>query len=192
MRVRVHPFALTGFFCMAVMMPFPVFCGFAVAVFLHEAGHVLAAALLGKKPESVVFLPVGITLQYRNAESYRAGRAVALAGPAVNLMTFFLCRVLLPESAFSVAIRDFSLSLALINLLPVSIFDGGMALYAAVCPLLGPDRAETVRSVCDVLLLGFLWLSAVYLLFYTARNASLFVLCTYLFAVLILKNEKCA
>lgn len=191
MNVRVHPLALAGFFLAAVSLPFPVFCGFAVSVFLHEAGHVLAAALLGKKPNAVVILPVGINLRYRSADSYRAGLAVALAGPALNLLTVLFCPIL-PGGAFAAAVRDLSLALALVNLLPVSIFDGGTALAAALCPLIGPDRTETVSSVVNVLVLGLLWLSAVYLLFYTGKNAALMILSGYLFAVLILKKEKCA
>ena len=61
----------------------------------------------------------------------------AFAGPAVNLvLALVLARLEMP--AFS----GLNLAMAIFNLLPLSVLDGGRALSCAACVLFGPEQTR--------------------------------------------------
>ena len=150
-KFRLHPFALFGFAVSLAAMPAPCFAALAVCTLLHECGHLTAAALLGRAPREITVLPMGISIDYGEAGSYRDICLVALAGPFLNLLTAAMACVLPLASDFAAYAVLFSLSLAVI--------------------------------------LGFFFLIAVYIFFYSAENASLLILSAYLFAVMIMKRD---
>ena len=83
----------------------------------------------------------------------------------------------------------FSLSLAAMNLIPLSFFDGGSALGDVLAMRFGIAAADNTARVLDAVILGFFFLIAVYIFFYSSENASLLILFAYLFAVIIMKRD---
>ena len=120
--------------------------GFAIAlllftsVLLHELGHSLVAQAQGIKVNSItLFLFGGIASIDRESKTPNQAFQVAIAGPLVSLMLFFLLSILtlfLPQSnLWSEVIQriaGINLVLAIFNMIPGLPLDGGQVLKAAV------------------------------------------------------------
>ena len=188
-KFRLHPFAFFGFAVSLSAMPTSCFVALAVSAVLHECGHLTAASLLGRAAREITVLPIGISIDYGAAGSYRDICLAALAGPFLNLLTAAMACVLPLSSDFAAYAVAFSLSLAAMNLIPLSFFDGGSALGAVLAMRFGIAAADNTARVLDAVILGFFFLIAVYIFFYSSENASLLILFAYLFAVIIMKRD---
>lgn len=115
------------------------------SVLLHELGHSLVAISQGIKVNSItLFLFGGIALI--DEESKTPGQAfqVAIAGPLVSLVLFFLLGIislLLPTSSLLAEltnrVAEINLVLAIFNMIPGLPLDGGQVLKAAVWKITG-------------------------------------------------------
>lgn len=134
-----------------MIIVFPSSKGFFCFFFcvLHEIGHLTAMSVFRKKPLS-------ISLGYFGIKIVTGGRylscfaeiIIAFAGPLINLIIFaFLLRMKQKELA------DISLSLAVFNLLPVQILDGGRILTLILNPNFPIKRIGFIISVI-VLVIG--------------------------------------
>lgn len=93
---------------------------------LHELGHLLPMKIAGCEVREISFGAMGIGISKENAQlSYRNECISALCGPFVNLAAavifFFL------KSRYEIFVLPFNINigLALINMLPVRMLDGG-------------------------------------------------------------------
>lgn len=120
--------------------PARIFWPFLLAAACHEAGHLLAAYLLGGRVHRIQIRATGAILS-ASFPTYGGEFFALLAGPAVNLLlgAGFL-RGWFPFSLIN-------LGLALFNLLPVHGLDGGRLLYLLLLKALPPDRAERVVTL---------------------------------------------
>ena len=99
----------------------------ALAVVVHELGHVAALVLCGAEVYGLRMEGCGLALRCAPPEGAVRTIAAALAGPAAGAGLFCILRGLgYPEGA------DLSLLYACVNLLPVLPLDGGRALQAAM------------------------------------------------------------
>ena len=137
---------------------------FIVALFgcvlLHEFGHIFMARRFGIKTPEVTLLPIGgVASLERMPEDPRQELAVALAGPAVNLviaiMLVFVAGAAMPDDVariddakIGLASRLFgaNLFLALFNMIPAFPMDGGRVLHAILAMRLGPRRAIEIAA----------------------------------------------
>ena len=156
-------------------MPPATLAFYAIAVFLHESGHVSAALLLKSPIESISFSLLGINIRRKGvASSHLHDIIIYAAGPLMSLLGGLFGMI------FSLPLLSaFSYALLVLNLLPVKLFDGGKILYSALCLIL-PAHAEKLSKVISGVILFLMWLIAVYLLIITSE-ISLFILCIYLF-----------
>ena len=119
----------------------------AIALSAHELAHLLAARLAGVRIAEIQLLPFGGSAKMENPYRIPPARlvAVALAGPAANLVLIVLCAALtqwgLVKVASARALFQMNLTLMLFNLLPALPLDGGRALYALLQRPLGEARA---------------------------------------------------
>ena len=105
--------------------------GFVALIFVHEAGHYLEARRQGLHPSAPVFIPfLGAYVAMKEAprDPWRNG-LVSLAGPALGgigaAAVWFVGEA--QDSRFLLALAYTAFFLNLINLLPLSILDGGFA-----------------------------------------------------------------
>lgn len=119
----------------------------ALAVVVHELGHVAALVLCGAEIYGLRMEGCGLALRCAPPEGAVRTIAAALAGPAAGAGLFCILRGLgYPEGA------DLSLLYACANLLPVLPLDGGRALYAALAALAGERAAERTLEVLGLVL----------------------------------------
>ena len=111
---------------------------------LHEWGHLAAMAVLGKHIKAIRLSGFGIciTTQKSPAEPLHESLAVLLAGPAVNILLYFLLKERTPDTAL------LSLGAGLYNLLPYSQLDGGAVIETLI---LGRIHERELRMALGML-----------------------------------------
>ena len=145
----------------------------ALALLLHELGHLLVARGLGYEVRSMELWPFGAALSMNGGAG---SLPVALAGPLGGLtaagMSLLLLR-LIPRSA-GVMEPFFLMNLTLsgVNLLPAEPLDGGRALSALLARPLGARRARRCTAWTGLLLGGALLALGVYGAFFGVGSES--------------------
>ena len=146
-----------------------------LAAFLHECGHLLAARLLGipicgLRPDAL-----GVRLEVSGGLlSYGDEWLLCAAGPTTSLLC---AAVTAPLWSIGEVFRIFSsasLVLGLLNLLPISDFDGGRMLRAFCAYAFGLSAARRVLALTSALFWFLLWAIAVYFLLLAGDGLSLF------------------
>ena len=124
-----------------------------LACVVHELGHLLVGAALGGRPRWLSLSAVGLELnmEYPAGLSYGRELAVALAGPAVNLVTGGIC-----AQFGNYLLAGVSFGLGLFNLMPVLPLDGGRALWCVLSALFGAQTGERAADGAAGVLVGLL------------------------------------
>lgn len=146
-------------------------------VVAHEFGHALMARRYGIHTPDITLLPIGgLARLERMPETPRHEIAVALAGPAVNVVIFLVLTLALGArmqvedmarldqtgSGFLIRLAGVNLFLALFNLIPAFPMDGGRVFRAALS--IWMDRVRATRAAAAAgqivaVLFGFAGLS---------------------------------
>ena len=124
-----------------------------LACVVHELGHLLVGAALGGRPRWLSLSAVGLELnmEYPAGLSYGRELAVALAGPAVNLVTGGIC-----AQFGNYLLAGVSFGLGLFNLMPVLPLDGGRALWCVLSALFGAQTGARAADGAAGVLVGLL------------------------------------
>ena len=179
---------------------------YMLAAALHEIGHLLAAKLLKIEIKEIKFGFSGVRIVTdARLTSYKREMLLASAGPCVNLAV--LCavciafiwsgmsavdvleageRLLLGEIGIwelSGFLALSSLVQAIMNLLPVTSFDGGRIIYCAVAEKFSQSAAERILDVTSALSAVVLWALALYLMLRISAGLGIFVFSACIFAV---------
>ena len=155
---------------------------------MHEFGHFAAMYAFGSRPSSVNIGFFGVAVK-RNpgiSVNHAESMLIALAGPAVNLVSFI---ILYSLTGWTVPVIV-HLIMALFNLLPVESLDGGQALYYAMAEPLGEEKAERVVFLMSVLLLIPLATAGFFLLLHSRYNFTLLAVSLYLGLLIAFKRKN--
>jgi Zn-dependent protease/CBS domain-containing protein len=122
------------------------------SVLLHELGHSLVAQSQGIRVNSItLFLFGGVAAIEEESQTPGKAFQVAIAGPAVSVILFFLLSLVAslipnssPLSAMTGDLARINLVVALFNLIPGLPLDGGQVLKAALWKITG-DRFQAVH-----------------------------------------------
>ncbi len=162
-KVQIDPVAVAVFLGLLFTERPDSLCALAMAVAVHEGGHLLAARLLKIRVESVRFGLLGARIGISGLQSYQSEALLAAAGPAAS----FLCAALvfpLVAVGFFGQVFALSLILGMLNLLPIRTFDGGRVAHCLICVRRGEHFAARVLRWVSFAFLTLLWLFSVYLL----------------------------
>lgn len=194
MKIKISFFALmllfTLFVCGNLFAPIPL-----LAAAMHEAGHILAARSRGISLTSFDIGIFGARLGMKEGiHSYTDEIIVCAAGPAVNFFAAIMAAVLARISCMqSEGVEVFifsSLSLGLINLLPVRSLDGGRILSSLISRLFSIRASDICVDILSFFSLITLWFVSLYLLLKTGASLSLFVFSVSLFANIFLEHPQ--
>lgn len=167
-----------------------------VAALLHESGHIAAARILGIRLREMDLGIFGAAL-LTDGElcSYRKEIILCAAGPATNFLCAALVFAVMQSGLFSVAeeylsafVRS-SVSLGILNLLPVTGFDGGRILSSLLLLRFQPHTVSCIMSVLSFVCVFSLWCISLYLLLHNASSLSLFVFSAALFSRLFIRRD---
>jgi Zn-dependent protease len=124
--------------------------GLTGSVLIHEMGHFFMVRRFGFKAELPMFLPgLGAYVKWQGANVDAGVRAqISLAGPFFGFVSGLIAYAIFLSTHQGVwlAVAQFAGWLNLLNLIPVSIFDGGSAMTA-----LGAQHRIAIAVVCAVL-----------------------------------------
>ncbi len=170
---------------MLATTPLPRLCAFVLAAVIHELGHVAAARLLHIDLSAMKLDVLGARLSTTGRLcSYPAMVALCFAGPLINLLCFALTLPFCSQASFLYEFCLSSLSLCLMNLIPIEGFDGGRIVHGILSgflPIVTVDRICAFISFCSLLCM---WLLSVWLLLRTGTSLTLFVFSCCLFGML--------
>lgn len=160
---------------------------------IHEAGHIVAAKLLKIPVRALRFHLLGAGLEPGGRLlSYGEEFLLCAAGPLCSLLCAAAPAALWGKSLFLRQFSCVSLTLGLLNLLPVRGFDGGRMLEAALLPALGIRACGNIITASSLVLLFLLWAVAVYFLLRTGDGLSLWCFSMSLFSRFfsVMKSEN--
>lgn len=139
-----------------------IIAGFCVSVLLHELGHAFVARIFKTDTREIVLTGLGGIAQFSSSlpRAVLPRVAIYVAGPFVNFLLWHLCNWLGGQAflagkpiagfvAFNIASANYWLML--FNMLPAYPLDGGQALDAILCRVLGPLWGERIVSVLGLL-----------------------------------------
>jgi len=160
------------------------------AAIAHEVGHIVAIFLLRGGMKRVKILPIGAEIQTSGLHSYKKSMVIALAGAITNFLLFFIFVSVSEVGSFGHFFAWSNMILACLNLFPIASLDGGEALSALLHLYIAPHLAHKIEEIVSLIFLIILWVLAVYLLFVTSRNFTMFMICVYLFARIHLHGSR--
>lgn len=132
---------------------------------MHEGGHLLALACLGRHAGAPLHRLNGFLLPTVGVLSYKEELIVTAAGPLVNLLFSPLCLCLLPFGGdFFLTLCYVSLCTGLCNLVPIGGYDGKRLLYILICLRWGSTVADTVCRRLSLVTSATLTLLSLYLI----------------------------
>ncbi len=132
------------------------------AAVLHELGHVLCAAILHIPFAGLTIRPCGAVMTFDfSGTTYGRELCVHLAGAGTGVISAALALWIFGDAA--VYFAGVSVTLAVLNLLPVGGFDGGGALFCLLALCLPADRAERVCGAVSRGMLLLLWAAVLWL-----------------------------
>ncbi|MBQ4584740.1 MAG: M50 family metallopeptidase [Clostridia bacterium] len=153
---------------------------------IHELGHLLFATLLGAKMRKFRVGAFHLSLSYDCSQiGYGRELLICLGGIIFNALATIIVLPfinIIPNVDFFITCN---LSLALMNLYPVSILDGGGALKSLLMLIVSEDKAEKISRGVSVFAIFLMWLVSIYLQLVFSSNVSL------LFISILLLVELC-
>lgn len=143
--------ALIFIFLFAATCPEPL--PFILAAAIHECAHILCAFFLRMGAPRIRINRAWIRIEYSPCASAARRILLCLSGPAIGIAVGLLLRPFPAFSAFSTC----SLSLGILNLLPLSCFDGGCVLREICFACFLPDTAWRITRAVSVISVILLW-----------------------------------
>ncbi len=155
-----------------------------LAVFLHEAGHILAAKLFEIRINSLSLNPIGASLSFDfSSVGYLREGAVHIAGPLFGLLCAASAYIFFGSAAYR--FLGISAVLSAVNLLPIIGLDGGALLKCILSLFFMPDSASVACRAVSHIFLIILWAGVLWIELRVGANLSLLAFVLFF----ILKNE---
>ena len=147
-----------------------------LAYAIHECGHLVFAKLAGAQIKKFKIGPLRLSLTYDcSSLTYKREMLVEVGGIVANLLVALLLLLFGAHCTSSGAFFiTCNFSLAIMNLYPVSILDGGGLLKSLLFMILAGDVAEKAAKAVSFASAILMWIVAVYLQIVFAQGFSLF------------------
>jgi len=160
-----------------------------ISVVIHELGHIVMAKLCGIELSELKLDFLGAALTPQNT-TYSYGKEIwlCLGGPLFNFVSALLWYNATNNSNNLFFIS--SVTLGILNLLPVHGFDGGRIGEALLCMTLGPRKATKIIRYISFIFLLTLWSISVYFLLRASVSLSLFVFSVSMFTKIFISQNN--
>lgn len=151
------------------------------ALVLHEGTHIISAALLGFNTPRFSLTGAGARLSYCSERGLFPSLFVSLSGCLFGLLASLI--PFLP-----LHLRQYSIGLSVLNLLPISCLDGGVALLLILEAFMLPDRAYRISAAVSGGTVLFLWVLSTAVQLKAGANLSLLSVSLYLTVTTLTEN----
>lgn len=190
MKIKIGFFAIALTFALIITHSFEALACF-LSAFIHELGHIAAARISNVRFKEMRLSPFGASLvPNTNLGSFSNEIFICAAGPAINLLCALIALLTpLRSFAFGELFILSSLFLGILNLLPISSFDGGRILFCVIESIFSFKLAKNVLYISSFILIFALWTLSLYFLIKASASLSLFVFSCSLFAKLFVLND---
>ena len=172
---------------------FQSFLWCALAIALHESGHLLMMARYGYFPKRIKIAPFAIDIIdcERQQRSRTENLRIIFFGPFANFICF-LCGYLLYLKGIEcfLPFAAANLSVGLFNCLPVMSLDGGQLLYLLLCRRFSHGFSEKAVDVCTFVCIFPLAALGFLVLLRSENNFSLLFVSIYLVFSLLFKGNR--
>ena len=170
--------------------------------FLHELGHLFAGILLGFKPKSLSFNPLGLSINFWvNTTDYNKKilkgnllaikkLVIALSGPMVNFILVIIF-LILDKSFFGFRVEFLVYSNILIgifNLIPIYPLDGGRIIKNVLHIFYGLEHTYDYINIISKISIVFLTMFSSLMILYL-KNISVMFILGYLWYLVINENK---
>ena len=192
LKIKIGFFSILLSLTIIISDPY-YFLALLFAVSLHEIGHVVGARLAKISLRELKLGIFGAGLHTESSLiSYKKEIILSLFGPLANFISIALFTLIAPTALRGNVFCDnfllSSLSLGVLNLLPIESFDGGRILSAVLSFFTSPTAAAKAISVVTLIIIFSLWTLSVNILIRASSSISLFVFSAYLFSKLFIKD----
>ena len=155
------------------------------AALCHELGHIAVMLVSGMEVSEIEITVFGAEIRTPCANRTAfVNIAVFAAGALANILCAMAIFFIPAPSIEAVFFANASISLAIVNLLPIRTLDGGCILETLLIGI-SPKHTPMIVDIVSCVTLGILWLTAVYILLICGGNLSLMLFCMYLFVTLL-------
>jgi stage IV sporulation protein FB len=168
-----------------------------ISIFLHELGHIMAAACLGCKISNLRILPVGMNaIIDNNMCTIREKLIINFSGPLVNILLVFLSfsinLFVIPNDQHVIFFASVNAYLFIFNLFPVLPLDGGMIVRDILIEKYGIFLANKFVSFFTLFLSVFILMVGVFQLLGNKHNFSLLIIGFYVISSTNFKKMEAA
>ena len=173
-----------------------IFEGFAwcaLAIALHEGGHLAMMILFGYFPKRIKISPFEILIDDSARQQRHAAQnaLIIFFGPFVNFICFPVCYLLYLEGGINtMPFAAANLSVGLFNSLPVMSLDGGQLLYLFLTRFLSSEQAERTVDFLTFVFIFPLAALGFFVLLKSKNNFSLLFVSVYLIVSLVFKGNR--
>ena len=176
-RFRIHPLLIVLLFGIFAYGNVSLYAALFSSLLIHEAGHLIVAALCGVKVKSCVLLPYGAEITLKEGQQIKPIHLlyIALGGPiatgSLAIVAFFL------PPLYGEELLHIQLYLLLINLLPIWSLDGGRFVFANILLFYPYQKVYENFVTFSLVLTTLLFLIS---MFYLPNSISLAIICSFL------------
>jgi stage IV sporulation protein FB len=168
-----------------------------ISIFLHELGHIMAAACLGCKISNLRILPVGMNaIIDNNMCTIREKLIINFSGPLVNILLVFLSfsinLFVIPNDQHVIFFASVNAYLFIFNLFPVLPLDGGMIVRDILIEKYGIFLANKFVRFFTLFLSVFILMVGVFQLLGNKHNFSLLIIGFYVISSTNFKKMEAA
>lgn len=172
-----------------IILKTPYLAPMALAVLIHETGHLIFARILKIKISTLTLSLLGARIKAEGHMSYSDEFLLALGGPLAGFIGYLLTVGISVKLSDSPAVVRFiapfcaiSLCLTIFNLLPLETLDGGRMLSSLLHCILPLNIADFITSLTGFLVILSLWLLSVYIIIKSSGGVPMLLFCSFFFA----------
>ena len=149
---------------------------------IHELGHIFFAWVVGAKFEKIGGGVFKLALKYNPSSlSFKKEALICAGGIIFNLILALILGMFTKGgNAYITFLVVCNVSLALANLYPVSILDGGRLLNLILLATFSENKAKKIFKIVSFIFVIILWLISVYLQLILGANISTLLISVFL------------
>ena len=189
-KIRVSFFAILMLSALIYAMPdyFPILL---ISVMIHELGHIFMAFLMGVHIRKMRLEVLGAQIDLNGSlYSYKKEIIICFGGPLANALTSLFAYIIFPPGETLELFLASSISLGLLNILPIKDFDGGRICLALLNIFLNTTTAERIIKISSLIFLISIWMISIYFLLRARSSLTLFVFSLSFFSKIFLSNAQ--